>query len=121
MRIWREIPPKAQSADTSREGSTGTCECTRLSFTGATKYFVWEPAAATRNAGDAARSGRSISFAEVERRIFAARFVQSRITGTNHERGALPKRGRRRESSRPHAAAHDDGASYPPFRETSGP
>jgi hypothetical protein len=39
---------KAQSADTFREGSTGTSECTRLSFASATKYFE-EPAATMRN------------------------------------------------------------------------
>src|SRR5580698_9708300 len=61
MRDWRrnggEMSPKAQSADTSREGSTGTCECTRLSFVSATKYFVQEPAATKRNAGFAPRNG----------------------------------------------------------------
>ena len=46
MRIWCEMSPKAQSADTFREAaeeSIGTCEFTRLSFASATKYFVYEP------------------------------------------------------------------------------
>jgi hypothetical protein len=55
MRDWREMSSKAQSADTFREGSTGTCECTRLSFTGATKYFAWELAATTRKVVFASR------------------------------------------------------------------
>jgi hypothetical protein len=33
------MSPRAQRADTSREGSTGTCERTRLGFGGATKNF----------------------------------------------------------------------------------
>jgi hypothetical protein len=37
--LRNKIPRKAQSADTFREGSTGTCECTRLGFAGATNYF----------------------------------------------------------------------------------
>jgi hypothetical protein len=31
---------EAQSADTFRKGSTGTCECTRLRFASATEYFL---------------------------------------------------------------------------------
>jgi hypothetical protein len=59
------MSPKAQSADTFREGSTGTCECTRLGFTGATKYFAWEPAATTRKVVFAPRSGKNFNF-EIE-------------------------------------------------------
>jgi hypothetical protein len=57
-----KISPKAQSADTFREGSTGTCECTRLSFTGATKYFLREPAAITRRVVFASRRGKNFRF-----------------------------------------------------------
>jgi hypothetical protein len=39
MRDWREMSSKAQSADTFREGSTGTCERTRLGFGSATRNF----------------------------------------------------------------------------------
>jgi hypothetical protein len=55
MRIWREMSSKAQSADTFREGSTGTCERTRLGFGSATKNFEREPVATTRNLGFASR------------------------------------------------------------------
>jgi hypothetical protein len=59
------MSPKAQSADTFREGSTGTCECTRLSFTGATKYFLQEPAATTRKVVFAPKRGKNFNF-EIE-------------------------------------------------------
>jgi len=54
-----KIPLKAQSADTFREGSTGTCECTRLAFASATKYFA--QGAAARHSTFVASEGRTDS------------------------------------------------------------
>jgi hypothetical protein len=38
--LTAENVAQSASADTFREGSTGTCECTRLSLTSATEYFL---------------------------------------------------------------------------------